>query len=407
LGEQILSVPATPGRAVWNDFDVVASSGDLVKVATLADLPDPVAGVITLEEGKAYLQTASVLDLLGDRIQLPAGPCAYLGTTSETSLLKSTGLATALFTGTHSFVMQNLSLTAAVLFDLDGTTGGVVAFDWYAVNFVDCPLIGTLKNFNNFLMLSGAFLNSSGVTFDGTMDTVAFSTTLFECDPGGTVLTIPATATVGRRFRIILSAFVVLAGESGLNVDSGSIVNNESFILDSVSFAGGGTYLSGIDETSIKALFIQNDGVTNSKTVGHYYMLNNATATLNSGVAIGVPLKLAGTTLDGPNVAKFTQTTNRATYTGSRTEFFQISVGAALSAGTGQELSLYVAKNGAVVPSSRMKATTDNGNRVNSISAFTVVELAPTNYIEIWVANDTAAVDVTCAELQVIVKRIA
>ncbi len=374
----------------------------VVTVAAKSDLPSPVGGVITLAAGYNYHFTQAV-DLTGDRL-VCAGTVAITGTSSETASLSSTGLVgTALITSSYTLPMQNISITADVAVGLDG--GGAAALDWKAVNFVDCPTVGTIANFANFIMESSAFLNSAGLTFDGTGATVAFETTLFEARAGGTLLTVAATASISRRLRITYSSFVVLAGETGIAVpDPTAFSNNETYILDTVNFAGGGTYLSGADETDAETLFSGCVGIANSTSVAHYYMTGNATST-----AIAVPgtaVKAAGTTASGPNVQEFTQTSNRATYNGNLTVFYQVSVTASLVSSNNKQLSVYVAKNGVVDVSSQMGATSNAGGRVESTSTLSVLQLAPTDYFEVWVANDTNTANITVENLQVVAKRI-
>lgn len=407
-----ISEVGTAGKALIDPAAVGASTGlgsldCMVFVRTANDLPDAVGGVRTLVANCAYYFVKPV-DLAGDRLVM-AGVAALLGSSSETASITSTGLGVGvpLITSNYTLVIQNLTIQDVdTALALDGTGGGSnVAYDWDATNFLNVPTVGVVENFNNFIMTKSAFLNSGGLTFDGTSDTIAFETSLFENSTGNTSVIVPATATISRRFRIIYSSFVSLSGETSLDVDTSAIANNESYILDTVNFAGGGTYLVGADHTDIESLFVNNIGITNSATVAHYYMIGNATATTIS--VAGTPVKAAGTTLDGPNISKFTQTANRATYGGNLTEFFQVSVSLAMTSGNNNQLSVYVAKNGATIASSQMTATANGGGRVESTSTFGVTELAPTDYIEVWVANETGTSNITVTELQVIAKRLS
>ena len=150
---------------------------------------------------------------------------------------------------------------------------------WFGVNFTDCATVGTIKDYTNFIMGDSAFLNSQGLTFDGTIGTIGMSNCLFDCSTSGTALILPNTLTVTRRFRIIYSSFVVLGGETGISVDAGATIGDEKYILDTVNFSGGGTYTTGVTYTDNKALFVNCVGINNTSTKGFMYMLNNTTNT--------------------------------------------------------------------------------------------------------------------------------
>lgn len=370
------------------------------------DLPDAVAGVRTLEAGVCYVLNGDI-DLNGDRLQM-AGVCAIRGTSSETSSLTSTGLGVGvpLITTGNTLAMQDLTIRDIdIALAVDGSGGGPnVALDWRAVNFAECE-VGTIENVDNFIMTDSAFLAADGLVFDGSANTIAFANTIFVPRPGGTMLTIPATATVARRFRAIYSSFVVLSGMTGLDVDEGAIANPETYILDTCNFAGGGTYQVGADRTSLRALFRNCVGIQNSASLAHYYMSGNATPTPIAST--GVPVKVLGTTVEGTASSKFTHGVNRATFDGSLAETYEVSVRAALSSVANNELALYVAKNGSPVASSVMPATANAGGRVEASGTLGVVDIAQGDYIEVWVANNTNPNAITVTDLQVLAKRLS
>jgi len=293
--------------------------GVFIPVRTKDDLPDAVAGVITLPAGTSY-QFDGTVDLQGDRL-LCAGIVTLAGTSSETARVCSTGLVGgALVTSAYSLPMQNLAFfnCTASVFDLDASANPDQALDWRAVNFVDCPSVGTLKGYGNIIYDSGAFLNASGLVLDGAIQTFGFQSSLLDLHNGAVNpgIRFLNTCTIMRRFRSIFSSFVALPGEVGIQVDDqATFVNNESFILETDNFSGGGTYLSGIDATSNKSLIISCVGVENSADIGDYGMTNNAVITPIA--AANTFVKVLGTTVDGDFVAKFDQTIdNRSTYVG-------------------------------------------------------------------------------------------
>jgi len=203
-------------------------SGDIVFVNSKSDLPTPSGGVITLADNVTYFFTTTV-DLLGDRL-ICGQNTTILGGSSENCRIKSTGLTQALITSNYSLPMRNITIEAALALNLDGD-GVTTALDWFGVNFTDCAVVGTIKDYSNFIMADSAFLNSSGLTFDGSIGTVGFSQCLFDGRSATTTFILPATLTVTRRFRVIYSSFVVLSGETGINVNASATIPTEAYIL--------------------------------------------------------------------------------------------------------------------------------------------------------------------------------
>ena len=114
---------------------------------------------------------------------------------------------------------------------------------------------------------------------------------------------------------------------------------------------------------------------------GSYYWSGNTTASAN---AAATPIKCAGTTttqlLNG-----FTHSgTNRLTYTGTTTLYFQVTAGLSSSASAATDAAeFHIYKNGAIVTGS----TVERKMPISDIGAFSIcslVSLATNDYIEIW-----------------------
>ena len=368
------------------------AGNEFVFVFSKLDLPTPVSGVITLANNYTYFITKTI-DLTGDRIVAGVNS-VIIGGSSENCILKSTGLSssTALITSVYSLPMRNITITHGTALNLDGD-GTTTALDWFGVNFTDCATVGTIKDYTNFVMSDSAFLNSGNLTFDGTIGTIGMSNCLFDCATTSTALILPSTLSVTRRFRIIYSSFVVLSGETGINVNASATISSERYILDTVNFSGGGTYTSGVTYTDNKALFVNCVGLTNTSTKGFMYMLNNGTDT-----AIGTPnvntwVKASGTTTSGTN-SKFTHTTNRLTYNGAFTNSFLVTLNATVrSAGTNQSISIGVAKNGTIITESEGIIRTATSNVEHGGSTQAVLEMVANDYVELFVRN-TSSTDI-------------
>lgn len=385
-------------------FNLDVSLRNMVFVGAKRDLPNPAAGIITLKAGVTYFLT-DFIDLTGDRIFSGANT-TIIGASSENCGLLSTGLTGApLLTSEYSLPLRHVTLIAETILDLDATANANQALDWYGVNFSGSSDIGTIKNYNNFVAASMAFLSASGLVFDGTFGTVAFTDTLFSGNASSTIISIPSTATIDRRFRISYSSVIVPSTGTGIDVSTSASIPVEGYIFDTVNFSGSGTYTAGVTYDDNKARWTENRGVLNSAAITGYYMHGNATATTISGT--GTPTKVAGTTTEIGISQRFTvTTTNRATYAGAIGRDFKVTVICSLSSGNGHQVGIYVAKNGTELSESETYVTTNASGRLENGSCQVVTSLVDTDYIEVFVENNTAATDITVEDLNIIIEAL-
>ncbi len=376
-----------------------------IEINSVDDLPEASGGTITLDDNKTYYFTTEI-DLLGDRLVCGENT-TILGASSENTRIKSTGLiGTASITSNYSLPMRHITLEADIALDLDGD-GVTTALDWFGVNFTNCTSIGTISTYANVTMLSCAFLESSGLVFNGSIGTIALSQCLFNGRASSTILTLPSTLTITRRFRIIYSSFVTTAGETSINVSTGSTIPNDAYILTYCNFSGGGTYLVGHDYTSLKALFINNIGIINSSNIGHYYMQNNATSTTITTQNTFV--KAAGTTVVGNgNSSKWTTaTTNRLTYAGTiSTEFVMTVVGSVQSAANNSTIGVGIAQNGTIITESRVSIRAGVANTPMAFTTQDIIQCVTGDFFEVFVTNETGTQAITVTDLNVIITKI-
>jgi len=322
---------------------------NLVFVTQKSDLPTPSAGVITLAAGVTYFFTDEV-DLTGDRLVCGQNT-TILGGSSE-----------------------------------------------------NC--IGTIKDYTNFIMQDSAFLNSGGMTLDGTIGTVGFTQCLFDNYSATTAIIIASTCTISRRFRIIYSSFVTLSGETSINVSASATISNERYILDTVNFSGGGTYISGVDQTSNKSLFINCVGITNTAVNGQLYMQGNTTATTISNTTDF--FKVSGTTTASADNSKYTHSNNRLTNDAaiSRKYLIQCVLSFTASANDICEFGFYDSKLAAVRTPSRTKATSNASGRAENVSFSCVVSHILGDYLEIHCRNTSGARNITVDQMNFIITEI-
>ncbi len=378
---------------------------EVVYVTDVSDLPAPSAGVYTLAADTTYIFCNEV-DLTGDRIVCSENT-VLRGWSSENCRVKSTGLTgTALITSVYSLPILNLTIEADVALDLNAADPNY-AIDWNGVNFTSCATVGTIANYGNVIFVNCALLSSANLTFDGTIGTVGIDGTLLSGIAGQTTISIPATATITRRFRIIYSAIVAFGGATALDVSASATIPVESYILDTVNFSGGATYISGVQHSDNKALFTNCKGISNSASTGMMTMSGNSTNTTIT--TIGTPVKIAGTTaLDSSVTQRFDMPTdNRLTYTGAITRQFRTTAVLTISSGgNNKELGTTFALNGTVITTSKMTVTSDGAGRAENAVIQTVVTLEENDYLELFVQNDDSTNNITVSDFNMIVEAL-
>ena len=377
----------------------------LVYVTNKIDLPLAVNGVITLAANATYFFTKTV-DLTGDRLVCGANT-TILGFSSENCKMISTGLSasTALISSNYSLPIRNIAFTSGTVLNLVGDSV-TTALDWHGVNFVDCPTVGLIKDYSNVILETGAFLNSANLTIDGTIGTVGINNNLFDGRTGQTTIIIAPTAIITRRLRIIYSSFICLSGETAINVSASATIADERYILDTVNFAGGGTYLTGLTETSNKALFSGCVGITNTAVNGQLYMQNNATATVIS--ATNTFYKVLGTTTASADNSKYTHTNNRLTNAANVSRKYLIQCVLSFTSGATHvcEFGFYDSKLGAIRTPSKTNATSNAGGRAENVSFACVVSHSNGDFIEIHAANNTSSQNITITDMNFLITEI-
>jgi hypothetical protein len=382
------------------------SKKDIVFVGSWTDFPTPSNGVITLLDNYTYFITSDV-DLLGNRL-VGGSDTTIIGGSSENCSITSTGLSVgvALLTTQWTTPIRNITFKDVdTCLSIDGSINPPLALDWTGLNFQNIPNIGTISTCDNWIYSKGAFLNSQGLVFTGSIGTVGIDNSIFVgSGSAGSIISLDAGLTITRRFRAIYSSIIAFGSTIGVNANLAATIPTEGYIYDTINFSGGGTYLNGIDELDNRTRIGNSKGVKNTTEIGNYFMLNNSTQTVIASA--GVPVKIAGTTTANTINQKFTHTDNRLTYTGGLLRNFQISGTASFTSGNNQVIGLYVSKNGTLLTNSEMYATTSGSGRAESIHIQTILELDENDYIEIWIENDNSSQDITVEFLNLICKSL-
>lgn len=385
-----------------------ATTGDVIFVADKDDFPTAVGGVITLQANVTYFLTADI-DLTGDRL-VGSQDTVLIGGSSENCSLTSTGLGAgvALFTTEWTTPIRHISFKDVdTCLAIDGTINPPVALDWTGVNFQNIPNVGEIATCDNWIYSKGAFLSSTNLLFTGSVGTIGIDNSIFVgTGAANPILDIDATCTVTRRFRSIYSSFVAFGATNAINVDVSATVPNEGYILDTINFSGGGTYLTGVQSTDNKSFFVNCVGIPNTTVNGQMYMQSNATATTITDTTSFV--KVAGTTTASADNEKYTHTDNRLTNAAAIERKYRISCTLSFEAGNNNvcEFGFYDSALAAVRTPSRTKSTASGSGRAEAITFECVVSHVSGDYIEIHCKNTSAVNNITVTDMNVVITEI-
>ena len=386
------------------------SSGEIVFVSTLSDLPTASAGVITLVDNVTYYFT-NHLDLLGSRLVCGQNT-TILGASSENCSITSTGLSASeyMISSEYTVPVRHITfkdVTLAFGVNLSGSAAQPIALDWTGVNFSGCDTNLYCKTIDNFIFSKGAILGGGKIIFDGSVGTIGIDNSLLTGSGAAyNIIELTANCVVTRRFRTIYSSFVAFGSTVAIDVDASATIPTEGFILDTVNFSGGGTKLGGLDHTSNDSLFINCTGITNTAVNGQLYMQNNATATTIASSSTFY--KVSGTTSASADNSKFAHTDNRLTCdaTISRKYLIQCTLSFNSSNGNVCEFGFYDSQLAGIRTPSRTQATANSAGRAENVSFACVVSMDSGDYLEIHCANNTASNNITVTDMNFVITEI-
>jgi len=382
------------GYYYWNSsrWQMLSTSRDnFVRVKTAADLPAPVAGVITLAAGYEYEINGTIT--LSSSINLNG--CTLKGDDSGNDKIVYTGSG-ALFTGNKTGNMRYLNITAASgsVFNIDalGTPQNMLVQNCF---FVGNSSIGTITGVGGtvFFATVAYFSNTNGITFQND-NNVVMNNTLWDVSNSNIYERFIGTFNViqllgGDRLTASANSATALSisGITSLNAGSAKVI----------MFVGTGTFVSG---TFTNAWEVEASGLNTQKddvAGGNMYVTTPVATTFS---ATNTPTKVLGTTTSTNLFRVTSPTNNRLTYGGSKTRSFSVSGALSITQpNSNRFFSFYIAKNGVILPESRQDIKVVNSTDQVSLPISCRVILAPGDYIEVWVANQTATTDVTVQTL--------
>lgn len=133
---------------------------------------------------------------------------------------------------------------------------------------------------------------------------------------------------------------------------------------------------------------------------GSIYMVTPAATSI---VTPGTYYKAAGTTAasDGTSAYEFTLgTNNRLTYTGATTKHAHLVCSLSMTcASNNQILGFAIARDGVVLQHSLLRRKVGTGADVGAVALHADCALAPNDYLELFVTNDTSTAAVTVTKM--------
>jgi len=382
------------GYYYWNSTRWVLLStarDNYVRVRSAADFPAPVAGVITLVAGVEYEINGTIT--LTNSINLNG--CSIKGEDSANDKLVYTG-GGSMFTGNKTGNLRFLTLTAASgsIFNIDAlaTAQNMIVQNCF---FLGCNSIGTIAGVGGtvFFATVAYFVNTNGITFQND-NNVVMNNTLWDNSNSNIYERFVGTFNV---IQLLGGDRLTLSANSAKALDISGITSINAGSAKVIMFVGTGTYVVG---TFTNAWEVEASGISTQKddvAGGNMYI---STPVATTFAAINTPVKVLGTTTSAGLFRMTSPANNRISYGGSKTRSFYVSGAMSISQpNSNRFFSFYIAKNGVIIPESRQDIKVVNSTDQVSLPISCRVSLAPGDYIEVWVANQTATTDVTVQTL--------
>ena len=391
---------------VGNTIEVSATGvqeANKVIVNTIDDFPAASGGVITLVDDKHYVISAPITT--ANRFVCGVDNIITMG-----SLLSPTLTYTGsgdMFTAVDkrvNFVGCNFTCASGTFLNASGTVpGGLVFISDVLIN--ECSVIAVLSNltFVNIMTFScnesvtGITVSGSNYVIFGVDRMALFSTSV-------TFIGLDLGTSVHSRLDIE-GVFAAPAGAIGIKGAAAS-VNLLSGQLGKVSrcnFSPNITPISGIATTDIRWDFFENNRIKDTMNDALISFNGSSTETVISTVNTPVIVNATWVVIAE---SKFTCTTGgRCTYDGERDENFpiDISIGIISAGGGGIDVSVYLAKNGAVVTASKVTLAI-SGTSAAIVSIPWQDTLEEADFLEVFVENNTGTTNIIVEHAKLRVK---
>jgi len=386
-----INIVGTPGEIQISVTGIPASTKTVV-IAVKADLPPPVAGVINLVADINYLFTADV-DIGTDRLVLNGN----LISAADSSLIQLTytgvGVMITDIGNASKITKIKLSCPTGTLTSIQG--GGTGIFQMLDMTVKDCLSIGTWDALRGSQMNNVSFdsLPTTGLLFTGAHGIFLATGNLVNLSAGKFLDLGTATFdgfSLTTSFPFIDSGATMVSGlAASANINAGGFATIQDVIQ-----SGAGAALSGITSDDNQWQFALNNTIPDTRPDA-LTSFNTPTDTVIA--TVNTPVLVTGVWTLEPTISQFIVTAGgRLTYTGVKNATLPISIAATIESvsGTNKDITIHLFKNGVIVPNANGKNKVSS-NDPKSTSIMWQLEFAPTDFIELFIENNSDNVNLT------------
>ena len=192
-----------------------------------------------------------------------------------------------------------------------------------------------------------------------------------------------------------------VSAQNGVIISHNLTANTDGLPILLNTTAASPTIASIVAGSGISVAAINNGGIQITSIANEIYaqvsMHGNTTATVIS--TVNTPVKVAGTFATNGTASFTSDTTGRLTYTGSTTEVIPVMASVSIDAGgVNQKITVYIAKNGIVIPAAKISRVFTTGS-IGNVGVFYNVSMTASDYLEVFVENNTSTANVTATDV--------
>ena len=377
-----------------NTDELYAALGSIVYVAVESDFPTQDATTITLDANTLYVLSA---DLSTGKSFTCSDGSSITGWNQNGYELTYTGTGSMFNVTDASFFVHDMCIKSATaqVFNIEDTIGGVHTFRAEAIEIVEATKWGTFDDLRVMIVNScGAPDVDDGMSFVGSNWVGLLINSLGMNSTSAGFKGVDLDAAVIPFLDIVSARMFAPAGAYGISgvVSSGNLPTGSVANVENCAFLSAMTDLENITVDDVRWNFQNNNPTADTFPAGMVSINGNTTETVIA--AVDTPVKAAGTgtveidsffTVDG---------TGKMIYDGERDKPITVDINVTIEAasGTNKSISIYLAKNGTVIANSA-KTNIVGASDARNTSVLWLLTLVETDYVEIFVENNTDAVN--------------
>lgn len=404
MAQQLIGIGATANDGTGDSFrDAFDKTNDnftelyglqgadpVVYVASEAGFPTQDATSITLEAGIIYQYTASFTTAKNFIVEDGAKLTAF-NFFSPVLTYSGTG---SMFTGTDaSFTINECRIDCpnAQIFNFSDTVGNQFLFLMDTVRIVSASKFGTFDDLQTIQINNSSSLSmTQGVTISGTNISVLAVDKLFMQSASGSFIGVDLGTSIASTIEIDDLICVGPSGSTGIKgaANSANVPVGVEATVTGCNLSGVTNALDTITVDAIRWRFAGNSGIPDTIEEGLLSFNGNVTETVistaNTPVIVNATWIVIGASF-------FTGTTGgRLTHDGQRDIKVPIDVAVGLipSGGGTINVSVYLAKNGAVIANSKTTVEV-SGSTQRTLSIPWQDTVSENDYYEVFVENNT------------------